>query len=39
MARRINKMGMQAEIYCMSGIECREAVMRTDMEQNNKRET
>ena len=39
MARRINNRGMQAAIYCMSGIECRQAVMRTDMEQNNKRET
>jgi len=39
MARRTKDMGMQAEIYCMSGIECREAVMRTEMEQNNKRET
>ena len=38
-ARRIYNMGMQATIYCRSGIECNVAVMSTDMEQSDKRET
>ena len=38
-ARRIKKRGMHAEIYCISGIECREAVIRIDIEHNNIRET